>query len=170
VHETADDLRVLQDLLDRSYEHAGAHLRIVASRSSRAARQRDRLAGAYRRGDGAHRPRDVEFDERAQGDWLFLHNDYLQTLMEWGWIGGLLWAGILFGGMIVAAQSLRDKPRASRWFPRQLLLLPLAIVALGGVALHALVDFPLQISSIQLYTATYLGICWGAGRWGKAES
>ncbi|MDQ1533299.1 MAG: hypothetical protein QOF28_1060, partial [Actinomycetota bacterium] len=31
MHETADDLRGLQDLLDRSYESAGAHLREITT-------------------------------------------------------------------------------------------------------------------------------------------
>ncbi len=105
------------------------------------------------------------YDTSPDG-WLYLHNDYLQTLMEWGWVGGFLWAGVFFGGMFVGLRSLTDKGRSGGWYPRQRLLLSVSLVALGGVALHAAVDFPLQIASIQLYAAVYLGICWGAGRWG----
>ncbi len=55
----------------------------------------------------------------------------------------------------------------SRWTPRQRLFVPLVLLGLGSVALHALVDFPLQVASIQLYVATYLGVCWGSVRWGE---
>ena len=108
-------------------------------------------------------------DARLRGEWIHLHEDYLQTLIEWGWFGGALWAGLFFGGIAVAVRS-RISARAQTWTPRQRFLLPLVLVGLASVLLHALVDFPLQIASIQLYVATYLGICWGSSRWSELGS
>ena len=138
-----------------------------------------------------------ELPEPAQRVWRFLHEDYLQTLMEWGWAGGTFWALIFFGGIATGIQNLRrqeklrraakintrgyefnpgsekivrsQKPGTWEWTPRQRLLLWLSVLSLTGVAAHALVDFPLQISSIQLYAATLLGICWGSGRWSNRQ-
>ena len=153
---------------------------------------------------------------RAPGSWRFLHEDYLQTLMEWGWLGSALWGLLFFGGIAVAVRALsaqtkfrkrnaqRSTPqgggppsqvtsrrsdvriedaeqqrqnqrskiknrKSPLWSPRRRLMLPLCVVALAGVSLHALVDFPLQIYSIQLYVATYLGICWGSAVWKSAS-
>jgi hypothetical protein len=103
----------------------------------------------------------------APGFWRFLHQDYLQVALEWGCLGSLLWALLFFGGIFVAFRNFRS---AQNWTPRRRLLLPLVMIALGGVALHALVDFPLQIASIQLYVATYVGLCWGSARWRAARS
>ncbi|HET9419202.1 MAG TPA: hypothetical protein VFO30_07665 [Chthoniobacterales bacterium] len=100
----------------------------------------------------------------APGYWRFLHEDYLQVALEWGWLGSLPWAVVFFGGIFAAIRAFRA-PNSRKWAPRRRLLLPLVITALAGVALHGLVDFPLQISSIQLYVATYLGLCWGAKTW-----
>jgi hypothetical protein len=107
-------------------------------------------------------------DRPAQSSWRFLHQDYLQTLLEWGWIGSGLWAFLFFGGIAFAIGNVR-KRETRDWSPRRRLILPLAAIALGGVALHALVDFPLQIASIQLYVATYLGLCWGSGEWSEVR-
>ena len=104
------------------------------------------------------------FDARLRGEWIYLHEDYLQTLLEWGLLGGALWACLVFGGIAVALRN-RISAAAQTWTPRQRFLLPLVLWGLASVLLHALVDFPLQIASIQLYVATYLGICWGSSRW-----
>jgi hypothetical protein len=98
------------------------------------------------------------------GTWRFLHEDYLQTVLEWGWLGSGLWAVLFFGGIAVAIRSYKRCAKRE-WTTRRRLLQPLAILAVVGVAIHALVDFPFQIESIQLYVATYLGICWGSGLW-----
>jgi hypothetical protein len=102
------------------------------------------------------------------GTWRFLHEDYLQTALEWGWLGSSLWALLFFGGIATGIRSYK-KYAARDWTPRRRLLQPIIVIALIGVALHALVDFPLQIASIQLYVATYLGLCWGSALWRGAE-
>jgi hypothetical protein len=102
--------------------------------------------------------------DQVPGTWRFLHEDYLQTLLEWGWIGGILWALLFFGGITVSIRGYKEHARRE-WTPRRRVLQPLVIIALVGVALHGLVDFPGQIESIQLYVATYLGFCWGSKLW-----
>lgn len=98
------------------------------------------------------------------GSWRFLHEDYLQTLLEWGWLGSSLWALVFFGGIAVGILSY-NRYATRDWMPRRRVMQPLATLALAGVAMHALVDFPFQIESIQLYVATYLGVCWGSSLW-----
>ena len=105
---------------------------------------------------------------RVPGTWRFLHEDYLQTVLEWGWLGSSFWALLFFGGIVVGIRSYK-KYAGSEWTPRRRVLQPLVIIALIGVALHALIDFPLQIASIQLYVATYLGLCWGSSLWGPRK-
>jgi O-antigen ligase len=105
---------------------------------------------------------------RVPGSWRFLHDDYLQTILEWGWLGAVLWGSLFFGGIFLAIRNLR-KPLTTRWSGRRRLILPLIVIALIGVAIHAAVDFPLQIASIQLYAATFVGLCWGSSAWGAEE-
>jgi len=98
------------------------------------------------------------------GSWRFLHQDYLQTILEWGWLGSSVWALLFFGGIVVGILSYK-RYASLNWMPRRRVIEPLAIIALVGVAMHALVDFPFQIESLQLYIATYLGVCWGSSLW-----
>jgi hypothetical protein len=100
----------------------------------------------------------------APGTWRFLHEDYLQTVLEWGWLGSTIWALLFVGGIAIGIRSYK-KSAAQGWAPRRRLFQPFVIAALIGVALHGLVDFPFQIASIQLYVATYLGLCWGSSVW-----
>jgi O-Antigen ligase len=93
------------------------------------------------------------------GLWIYLHQDYIQTIIEWGYLGAFLWAVIFFGSVIRAAWllylPLAVVPKEDRYILRT------AILGLLVVLLHALVDFPLQIASIQLYALSLCGLAWG---------
>lgn len=108
----------------------------------------------------------AEYGNRLRGRWIFAHQDYLQTLTEWGYAGGCGWAVLTGGAMLHSwrrrrsgRQGVKDTARATHFGIQ---------IALASVFLHALVDFPLQIASIQLYTVTLLGILWSARHWMKS--
>ncbi|MEY2540958.1 MAG: hypothetical protein QOI22_560 [Verrucomicrobiota bacterium] len=149
-----------------SHETLSENGRLLASRAALTAIPD---AGAVGFGPGTFRvvfPYYTAPFDRITGVWRFLHNDYLQTLLEWGWLGGALWGFLFFGGMAAGVRNWLGR-KNQNWSPRYRLLLPLVIFSLAGIALHALVDFPLQILSLQLYAATYLGLGWGSGNWAR---
>jgi hypothetical protein len=88
------------------------------------------------------------------GRWDKAHSDALQTPMEWGWAGAVAWVILIGGGFFKAL-------RAARGYSEDSLLAASAALALAGVMIHALMDFPLQIASLQLFTLVIVGLCWG---------
>ena len=96
-------------------------------------------------------------DLPVMGRWDMAHNDYLQTLVEWGWLGTICWGSILGGALLRALRMIWDQTS-----PLENKALAFGgSVALTGVLLHACVDFPLQITSIQLWVALLCGMLWG---------
>jgi hypothetical protein len=124
-------------------------------------------AGSFGFGPGTFQTAFPYFTHRygdgLKGRWIFAHQDYLQTLVEWGYVGGALWAVLVFGAIW---HSTRRAFRCRETLPDSARVTHFAILtALVGVLLHALVDFPLQIASIQLYVAMLLGLLWGSRHW-----
>jgi hypothetical protein len=92
------------------------------------------------------------------GFWKFAHEDYVQSVAEYGYAGAVLWGALLFGSMgraffLAARVDLRTSDR---------LEYGVAGLALLGVALHGLVDFPLQIASIQVYVMVWMALVWAS--------
>lgn len=95
----------------------------------------------------------------AMGQWRHAHNDWLQTVIEWGWAGSALWF-LLWGGAAVRTMRHLWRHRTA-WMGEEAIFGAMCLAALGGVALHAAVDFPLQIPSISLQAAVLVAACWG---------
>lgn len=100
---------------------------------------------------------------KTKGSWEFAHNDYLQAVIEWGWIGAAAWGILLVGTLGCGVRAYR---RAASYFePADRTLLFASIVALAGVLAHAAVDFPLQIASLEFYAAVYAGLALASRYW-----
>jgi hypothetical protein len=96
------------------------------------------------------------------GIWKYAHDDYLQSLVEWGWLGSFFWGVILLGAMVQLFENWRKRRDLST---SDRVLAFVTVLALMGVSAHALVDFPFQIASLQLYAGVCLGLGWGCAHW-----
>jgi len=100
----------------------------------------------------------LQFEDRIAGFWYFAHQDYLQTLIEWGAVGTAAWVAIYAGAIL----RLMRRRREARRQDRNEIVASTALIALFMVLVHALVDFPLQIPSIQWLVVFYLSIGWSS--------
>ena len=89
------------------------------------------------------------------GFYRYAHNDPLQYLAELGVVGFGLLAALGLGAWYTGRQARPPPGRAVRGGPDER---QGAAVALGGLALHALVDFPLHIPAIALLAAAWVGL------------
>ncbi len=94
--------------------------------------------------------------EELLGFWHHAHQDWLQGIIEWGWLGFAAWAGLFGGAFLHLWLRIREARRQNR--PE--LGASASALALGLVLLHGLVDFPLQIPSIQWLVVFYLALAW----------
>lgn len=108
------------------------------------------------------------------------HQDYLQTLVDWGYLGTFLWAALFLPATAaIGAGTLRRNtlPPVDKIYRITLgdnlralgesIPPPAHPCCLAGVglallltSLHALVDFPMQIASIQLYFLVLIALGW----------
>ncbi len=104
----------------------------------------------------AHRP------VRLQSRPVRVHNDYLNTLVDWG-LAGMLLAGLMLGTMVSGIiRSWKYSQRTSsdlsaKTSNRSAFVLG-STVGLGSIALHSFVDFNLHIPSNAMLAATLAGL------------
>jgi O-antigen ligase len=109
---------------------------------------------------------DVEFPSvrpwRVQNRPQYAHNDYLNTLCEWGVVGmGLIAAacGLLYGGLLQVWPSLRrpSHDKGSRFSDRTAFVVG-AAVGLLAVMLHCIVEFNMQIAALAVTAVTLMAL------------
>jgi hypothetical protein len=88
--------------------------------------------------------------------WSNAHNDLLQAIIEWGWVGGAVWTALALSTLAVGVRELNNL--ACPFLTRILLLGPVA--GLLAVTAHCLVDFPFQVLCIQFYATCFAAFIW----------
>ncbi|MEA3209376.1 MAG: hypothetical protein QOE70_2433 [Chthoniobacter sp.] len=123
-----------------------------------------RLAPAFGTGSGTYLYYGRQFRNPAvQSDPQHAHNEYLELLAEYGWVGGGLLAVFLGSHFIWAAVGLRRvldlKMKPSAWTAsNELALLLGAISALAVILVHCITDFSLHLPANALFVAFLFAI------------
>jgi O-antigen ligase len=90
----------------------------------------------------------------------YAHEDYLQTVLEWGWFGTLWWVLLVAGGLYQALKSYSRRELFTSKTDRHLVLA--AILGVSGTLAESLIDFPLQVASTRLFFLVLLAFCWAS--------
>ena len=92
--------------------------------------------------------------------WSYISNDYLQTLIQWGAAGLILWGVLVLGAFRPVRRLINPNAAAVSVYSTDDLLICCASVALLGVFIHALFDYPLEITALELDVAFFLALNW----------
>lgn len=92
----------------------------------------------------------------------FTHEDYLQTLIEWGGLGALCWGFIYLGAIYTGFRRITIDLQNLSGRPETPAMIVGALAALFAVSVQALIDFPTQIPANALYACILLAICWSS--------
>jgi hypothetical protein len=90
----------------------------------------------------------------------YAHEDYLQTVIEWGWVGTCWWFLLVAGGLYRALRTYSRRELFTSKTERHLLLG--AILGVMGTLAQSLIDFPLQIASLRFFFLVLLALCWAS--------
>ncbi|MBC8166525.1 MAG: hypothetical protein H7Y20_11720 [Bryobacteraceae bacterium] len=90
----------------------------------------------------------------------FAHQDLLQAAVEWGLLGLACWMVLIAGGVRCGLRSLQSCRRAGEAVGSEEAMTFGAILSVCGVLWHGLIEFPLQVPSIQLYVSVLVGMLW----------
>jgi hypothetical protein len=96
------------------------------------------------------------YGQRLIGYWEYAHEDYLQTLVEWGFCGAALW--VLFFGTNLLRGVWALSSRYRTWDAGTRAFAVACLLSIASVLAHAVIDFPMQIASLQLYTCVVLAL------------
>lgn len=98
----------------------------------------------------------IGYGQRLLGYWEYAHEDYLQTLVEWGFCGVALW--VLFFGTNILRGGRALLRRQRTWDAGTRAFAIACLLSIASVLAHATIDFPMQIASLQLYTCVVLAL------------
>lgn len=136
------------------------------------AKVRSKKWGALGLGPGSFYPifpyHKGELQEKVKGTWFYAHNDYMQTLLEWGWLGGSCFFILVGGGLFLLAREVFFHRKD--YGKTRFIYLRGYFIGLLILMLHANIDFPFQIESIAMTVSVILGVAWGTSELRKVGS
>jgi O-antigen ligase len=92
----------------------------------------------------------------------YAHEDYLQTVLEWGWLGTFWWTILVAGGLYRGLKTYSRRSLFTSKTERHLVLA--GLLGVIGTLAQALIDFPLQIASLRYFFLLLLALCWASPR------